>query len=373
MNTTKLTKLHYSKDQEAAFHQALMTEAQAYLKEKGDHHFANNALLLKNGLMLLFCIICYLLSLHQHSIGLFALYYFGFVMLAMLANINAQHDACHNVLFRTRLANRIFGRLVTLPLGVDPHYWQTRHVDYHHIYPNIDSYDLDMEENGVFRQSPFQKWYPHMRFQPFYWPLVASLSLPYIAWVFDWSDHLGRTPLAMDKKTLTGLKGWGLFLGSKILHFIIALFIPIVFLSDVGISWYHVLLVYFLAQMLASLIVVTLFLGTHWSDTEFYSAPENGLFSHGWYHQQLTTCCDWYPSPRILNELLGGINLHLTHHLFPNWSHRHYPALQIIIERLAKEYQLPYRMLSYVELLTQQQKFIRKMAEKPIKTSNTRN
>ena len=66
-----------------------------------------------------------------------------------------------------------------------------------------------------------------------------------------------------------------------------------------------------------------------------------------------------------MNELLGGLNLHLTHHLFPGWSHRHYSALMLIVERLAKEYQLPYRRLSYPELLTSQLKFISKMAQKP--------
>lgn len=365
MKNNRLTKLQYAKDKESAFHQALMIEAQTYLDNRVDHRFANKTLLLKNIFMLLLCMVCYLLSLYQHTIWLFVAYYFGFVLFAMLANINGQHDACHNVLFRSRLANRIFGRIVTLPLGVDPHYWQTRHVDYHHIYPNIADYDLDMEENGIFRQSPFQKWYPHMRYQPYYWPIVASFSLPYIAWVFDWSDHLGKTPLVRDQKTLRGLKGWMFFLGSKLLHFILALFIPIIVLNAVGINWYTVLLVYLLSQMLASLIVVILFLGTHWSDPEFYTAPQDGKFSHGWYHQQLTTCCDWYPSPMILNELLGGVNLHLTHHLFPSWSHRHYPALQVIIERLAKQYQFPYRKISYRELFLQQQRFIRKMAEKP--------
>lgn len=361
MSTKPLPKLHYSNYAETAFHQRLMSEAEAYLTQKGDHRYANSTLICKNLLLLVLCGLCYLLSLQQVTVWLFALYYFGFVMLAMLANINAQHDACHNVLFRTPLANRIFGRLVTLPLGVDPHYWRVRHVDYHHIYPNMEKYDLDMEENGVFRQTPFQKWYPHMRYQTYYWPFITGLSLPYIAWVFD--DQLGKTSLAADNKTLTGIRG--LFLASKILHFTIALILPMYILASVGISWYLVLLVYLLTQMLSSLFVVCLLLGTHWVDPAFYTVPKNNQIEHGWYHQQFTTCCDWYPSPKILNELLGGLNLHLTHHLFPGWSHRHYSALMLIVERLAKEYQLPYRRLSYPELLTSQLKFISKMAQKP--------
>ena len=360
----QLLPLSYSNEKEAAFHNALMKAATHYLTEKKDHRFADRRLLIKNIITLLLCIACYIISLLQSNTWLFAGCYFSFIMLAMLTNINAQHDACHNVLFRSRLANRVFGRVVTLPLGIDPDYWRTRHVDYHHIYPNIQYYDLDAEENGVLRQTPFQRWYPHMRFQQYYWPITAALSLPYIAWVFDWSDRLGKTPLA-EKKLLLGWKGWGLFLGSKILHFILALAIPIIILTPQGITWPIILLIYFLTQMLASLIVVSLLLGTHWATPSFYNAPNNGKMPHGWYHHNFTTSCDWNPTPQKLDELFGGLHLHLTHHLFPSWSHRHYPALSSIVKQLAEEHLLPYRCLGYRQIMKEQQQFLKKMGQKP--------
>lgn len=359
-----LPRLSYSNANEADFHKALMTAASNYLKEKNDHRFADARLHIKNAFTMGLCLIFYILCLQQTNTWLFASYYFGFIMLAMLTNINGQHDACHNVLFRSRRANRIFGRLVTLPLGLDPDYWRTRHVEYHHIYPNIEFYDLDAEENGVIRQTPFQKWFPHMRFQQYYWPFVVSLSLPYIAWVFDWSDRLGKTPL-VEKKLLTGWLGWALFLGSKILHFILTLVIPILVLSSYGIGWPTIVATYFLTQMLASIIVVSLLLGTHWATPTFYNAPVNGKMAHGWYHHNFTTSCDWNPKPQMLDELFGGLHLHLTHHLFPGWSHRHYPALSKIVGQLAKEHNLPYRCLSYRQIIKEQQVFLKKMGQKP--------
>lgn len=364
-----LPKLCYSIEQETTFHHELMAAASAYLSKKNDHRFANARLLTKNAITLLLCIVFYWLSLNQNNPWLFFICYFMFIMLTMVTNINAQHDACHNVLFRSRLANRLVGRLVTLPLGIDPDYWRTRHVDYHHIYPNIESYDLDMEEKGVLRQTPFQTWYPHMRYQQYYWPITAALSLPYIAWFFDWSDRLGKTPL-VEKKLLTGWQGWCLFLSSKILHFIIALVIPILVLADHGIGWPTVLSTYLMTQMLASLIVVSLLLGTHWSKPTFYPAPHHGKMQHGWYHHNFTTSCDWNPTPQKLDELFGGLNLHLTHHLFPGWSHRHYPALAVIVEQLAQKHQLPYRCLSYREIMIQQQQFIKQMGQKPNEPQN---
>lgn len=359
-----LPPLSYINDKETEFHQALMSASANYLAQNNDHRFADTRMLVKNGLTLLCCGLFYILSLNQTNTWLFSLCYFGFIMMAMLVNVNAQHDASHNVFFRSPLANRILSRIITLPLGLDPDYWRTRHVVYHHVYPNIEHYDLDTEENGFLRQTPFQKWFPHMRFQQYYWPVIAALSLPYIAWVFDWSDRLGKTPLA-EKKILAGWQGWLLFLGSKIMHFTLVLIIPIMMASHHGISWQAILVTYLLTQMLASLIVVVLLLGTHWANATFYPAPEDGKMQHGWYQHNFATACDWNPSPQKLDELFGGLHLHLTHHLFPGWSHRHYPALAKIVQELAQEHQLAYRCIGYKQLFKEQQQFLKQMGQNP--------
>ncbi|MBE1043055.1 fatty acid desaturase, partial [Escherichia coli] len=50
-----------------------------------------------------------------------------------------------------------------------------------------------------------------------------------------------------------------------------------------------------------------------------------------------------------LGYWLGGANLHLTHHLFPHWSHRHYPALSRIIGEVAPRFGIDYRLLELGE------------------------
>lgn len=359
-----LPKLSFELETEADFHAELKMLSHDYLIKKKDHRFANSALLIKNFSALFLGFACYVVSLMQNNVWLFGLFYCLFMVLIMFVNLNAQHDACHNVFLRSNKANRILGRIITLPFGIDPDYWRIRHVDYHHIYPNIKDYDLDIEENSIFRQSPFQKWFPHMKYQSFYWPLIAGLSLLYIAWVFDWSDRFNKTPLA-EKKALSGWRGWSLFLGSKMLHFILMIIVPIFILSKHEISWIAVIAIYLAAQMFVSLITVLLLLGTHWATPNFYEAPKEGKMSHGWYYYQFTTSCDWNPKPDIFNHLFGGINLHLTHHLFPSWSHRHYPALRLIVEQLSIKYNLPYHCLTYTEIMKQQRIFIKEMGKDP--------
>ncbi|MEI7348715.1 fatty acid desaturase, partial [Pectobacterium parmentieri] len=327
--TSVLPAKPYPAKGEQAFHRALQRETSAYLRANHDHRFADRGQFIKAGLLFLGCIVCYALSLMQQTAWAFFLSYFSFIMLSMVLNIIVNHDASHNTFFRNRTLNRVVGRIVTLPLGIDPDYWRLRHVDFHHLYPNVEHYDLDTEENGIFRQTPFQRHRSYMRYQHLYWPLVAAFSLPYIAWIFDWADRLGNTPVNAHSAQ-SGRGGWLIFIASKVGHLLLLLVIPIMVGAAHGISPGIVLLSYLLGQMLASLLVVFLLLGTHWAEAEFYAVADAEAMPQGWYQHNFATACDWLPTPRWLEHWTGGLHLHLTHHLFPGWHHRHYPALAAI-------------------------------------------
>lgn len=357
-----LKSLHYPPDGEQAFHQALQREAHQYLSSRGEHRFASRGEWLKALLLLALCSVCYLLCLNQTGSAGFFIAYTLFMLMAMLLNIIVNHDASHGVFSRSARINRAISRLVTLPLGLDPDYWRVRHVHFHHRYANIEHYDLDTEENGIFRQTPFQRWRPWMRWQHLYWPLIAALSLPYLAWVFDWADRCGRTPLA-GRRVLTGLRGWLLFGLSKLLHLLLVLGLPLWAAELHGVSFSVVISAWLCSQLVASLLVVFLLLGTHWAEAEFYQVAPGGRLPQGWYRHNFATACDWLPSPAWLSHFTGGLNLHLTHHLFPGWHHRHYPALAAIIARLAPEHGMHYRCISYRELLRSQQAFLRRMGQ----------
>ncbi|MEX6031810.1 fatty acid desaturase [Providencia hangzhouensis] len=85
-----------------------------------------------------------------------------------------------------------------------------------------------------------------------------------------------------------------------------------------------------------------------------FTAPEDKQIKHGWYHHNFVTACDWLPTPHYLWRLTGGLNYHLTHHIFPHWHHRHYPALARILAQLAQQYDMPYRCIDYKQLVSAQ-------------------
>lgn len=359
---TALRPLVYQPN-EPLLHKAMMQAAQSYLTEAQDHRFANTGSLAKMLLLLVICLTCYGLSLRQHTGGAFFCWYLGFITSGMLLLINVFHDASHNAFFRTRWANVLINRLVSIPLGMDPDCWRVRHVIFHHSHTNIAGYDPDIDENGILRQTPFQRWRPIMRMQHAYWPIVAALTFPWYIWLVDWLDRAGKTRVTAHMAQ-QGWYGWVIFLGSKSAHFILALGIPIYFLSAT-LSAMTIIMVYLLCQMLSSLIFVMLIVGTHWAKANFFEAPETGCIAHDRYHHVFATTFDWQIQPARLGYWLGGMNLHLTHHIFANWNHRHYPALSRVIAQTAQQFGIDYQQLSLPELLRLQQHFLREMGAKP--------
>ncbi len=83
--------------------------------------------------------------------------------------------------------------------------------------------------------------------------------------------------------------------------------------------------------------------------------------AHDWHLHAFLTSCDWSPRPRWLGFWMGGLNHHLTHHLFPTVSHRHYPALAAMVEEVSARHQLGYRNLNYRQLVASQQQFLKSM------------
>jgi linoleoyl-CoA desaturase len=367
MNTTppRFQSAHTS-----PFWPELKAQAQAELASQGPRHFDARSWL-KAALFAAAMGLAYALCLQANTKVGWVLSHMAFLFLAMALAMNLLHDAAHGAVCRSARANRFWRRLVALPVGIDSDIWAVRHVHYHHTYANVEGWDLDTEPNPFLRQTPFQAWSAQYRFQHLHWPLVAALSLPYLAWYADFLDRFGRTPLKRDR-VLPGWQGWLWFFTAKLLHVVIAVLIPAWAASAAGLQlgWGTVLLSYLAGQMLASCVLVALVLGTHWSGVAFFVPPASGRFAHSWPEHAFLTTCDWTarlpgPLPRWVGLGLGGLNWHLTHHLFPTHAHRHYPRLAGVVARVAAQHGLHYRDLAYGELFAAQQRFLREMGQRP--------
>lgn len=354
--------LRFQKNDQA-LRTALNAAAQAWLEAHGEHRRADVAMIGKMLLLLALGGASYGLCFSRETVPGFVGCYFVFITAALLLAINVVHDASHNAFLRGARANRLLNMAISLPLGMDPECWRVRHVIFHHPYTNVQGYDLDIEENGVLRQTPFQRWKPFMRWQRFYWPLVAAMTFPTIIWVFDWQDRAGVTPVGARMNT-QGWRGWAGFLLAKAAHVALCLGLPLYFCTaEIGSG--TVVFAYFFSQAGASLLFVLLILGTHWAKGRFFQPPAEGGFAHGRYEHQFATTFDWKTTPGWISYWLGGMNMHLTHHLFPDWSHRHYAALGDIVARIAPLYGMPYDDAGLGAFVADQQRFLSRMGRSP--------
>lgn len=360
---TQLPPLRFKPARDSAFRRELHAEVEQYLRERGGHRHANVWLHVKCVALAALAALMYAMALQATAAMPFTLWFIASLFAAMLLGMNWLHDGAHRALFRSPWWNRVAARAAGIAVGIDTRYWTIRHVHFHHNYANIEAYDLDIEPNPFLRQTPFHAWAPQYRYQHLYWPLVAALSLPYLVWYSDWLDFFGLTPAGARDRS--GWPGRVVFLACKLVHVLLVLALPLWALHGAGIAWFVVPVAYLLGQMLASCFLVAMILGTHWAEVDFFQAGQDGSMPHDWYEHAFLTACDWTPRPRWLGYFFGGLHLHLTHHLFPTYSHRHYPALAAIVADVAARHQLRYRNLGYRQLFASQQVFLKAMGREP--------
>jgi linoleoyl-CoA desaturase len=75
----------------------------------------------------------------------------------------------------------------------------------------------------------------------------------------------------------------------------------------------------------------------------FPEADEEGGISNNYIRHIFDTTVDYARGNPFATWILGGLNLHVIHHMFPGICHVHYPALTKIVKSTAEEYGLSYR------------------------------
>jgi fatty acid desaturase len=76
---------------------------------------------------------------------------------ALLAAINIGHDGAHAALARPRWINDVALYTTFMLIGADPYLWRMRHVRSHHVFPNVNGCDIDIDSNlflAAFAQPP---------------------------------------------------------------------------------------------------------------------------------------------------------------------------------------------------------------------------
>jgi linoleoyl-CoA desaturase len=280
-----------------------------------------------------------------------------FGLFALLLAINVGHDAAHHSLVKGNFLNQLLQCAAFLPLGVDAYLWRLRHARSHHMFPNVNGCDIDIDHNPFFRLSPNQpsRWY--FRHQAAYAPVMYCLVALHTIW---WQDlaYLRKKDLANLRDLHHGRLRVAQFVLCKFLYVALVLAVPLLALS---LPWWDVVLNYLAANFAVSLMFVFLLIGTHFStEAEFPAPSPDGSLPFTWSEHVLRTSVDWSPSS-LITFWLGGINAHAAHHLFPHLPHAYYGRISPIIEDAARAFGLPYHRTSFTGIVDSHFRFLARL------------
>lgn len=250
---------------------------------------------------------------------------------------NIMHDGAHGSFSDHKWLNNIAAFSLNL-LGGSSFMWNMKHNVIHHAYTNIDGVDDDIDIKPWMRMSETQPRHTLHKYQHIYfWVLYALL---YILWVFvlDYQKYFKQRIGAMALKKMSTADHL-VFWGFKALFLVLFVGLPI---YTVGFTAWVIGFLSF--SLVAGLVISIVFQLAHTVEHTHFPMPHEvtGKLEDEWAIHQIKTTANFAPKSKIISWFVGGLNFQVEHHLFPNISHVHYPAISKIIKQACREFGVEY-------------------------------
>jgi linoleoyl-CoA desaturase len=105
---------------------------------------------------------------------------------------------------------------------------------------------------------------------------------------------------------------------------------------------FKVVFLYYIAHFMGlSFFITTIFLIAHVTNVQKLPMSKEDA-PKDWAIRQLETTADFAVNNKFLGFAIGGLNFQVEHHIFPNICSIHYPAIQEIVKRMSKEWNINY-------------------------------
>lgn len=282
--------------------------------------------------------------------------YVLFGISGILLAFNASHDAVHDTLFTKKAHNRIAHYLIFNLQGVNATLWKKRHISSHHIFPNVDGCDADIDDNPFIRLSRIHKFKWNHKFQHLYAPLI------YCVYTLHWI--LVKDFIYLSKKEVANMKNLSYSVGFvlelvllKLLYLVLVVLIPCYF-SELDIK--HFVISFLIMHCFISIFFVLTLIISHLTTlTSFPTADKNGFLPTCYHEHQLAVSLDYHPTSKLANWIFGGFNSHAAHHLFPNLPHTVYTQITPTIQEVAAKFSLPYNQLTMIKAIRSHFKYLK--------------
>ncbi|WP_340203012.1 fatty acid desaturase family protein [Ascidiimonas sp. W6] len=335
------TSIRFSRKDSAQFFKTLNSRVNSYFKENNLKRTGNWKLHVKTVVMFSIFLTPYFLILTldmNQWIQLLLTVVIGIGMAGV--GMNVMHDGNHGSYSSKKWLNNLMGSSIYILAG-NAYNWKVQHNVLHHTYTNIHGHDEDLENSDLIRFSVHAKWKRFHRFQHYY--SIFLYGLLTINWAitsdFKQMRRYVKAKLSYGKFPSVTTR-WSILIITKILYAAIWIVIPMLVLE---ISWWKILIGFFVMHYTAGLILSVVFQLAHViKEAETPLPDETGSMKNTWAIHQLFTTVNFSTKNRIVNWFTGGLNHQVEHHIFPNISHVHYTKISKIVKETAKEFNLPY-------------------------------
>ena len=311
------------------FYQDVLTRVYSYLGSKGHQ---TNWLLFEIFLTLIACILSYVCMYSVEGV----MRWFAVIVYASCRTRLgfAMHHGNHSAISSNSWLNRTIGYLMDF-IGASSDIWRIQHDAWHHSYPNDVTVDTDARIGAPFFRlhSAVSKHWCQKILQPFV--LVLLTGVTGVKWVIgdishavtgQFSGHL-LSPVLMARIRIAAIFRffWILF---------IWVYIPYLFVSHSD-----AFMIWLVGVLITGYQLALTFLVNH-IQAPYSLKPQVSLH---WAVEQVFETTNWSSGHHFWNWVSGGLNHQIEHHLFPNVSYYHYPAISHIVKRCCIDHGLPYR------------------------------
>ena len=337
----KKVTLKFSRKDRANFFRTLNSRVNKYFRENNIKRTGNWKVWLKTLIMFSLFLVPYALILTLNMspwLQVILVFVMGIGMAGV--GMNVMHDGNHGSFSNKDWINKLMGSSIYILAG-NVYNWKVQHNVLHHTYTNVHGHDEDLDAGRILRFTKHAQWKWYHRFQHYYSILLYGLLT--INWAIT-TDFV-QMKRYMKRKLSYGefpnpFVNWSTLVVSKVIYLGIWILLPILILK---LSWWKILIGFFLMHYTAGLILSVIFQLAHIMDEAEMPMPENdGSLKNTWAIHQLKTTVNFSPKNKFINWFTGGLNHQVEHHIFPNISHIHYGKIAEIVKKTAKEFNLPY-------------------------------
>ncbi len=323
------------------FFEILKNRVDSYFTDNKISKNANTTMIIKSIVLLSGYFIPFILILLLQP-SFYILLSFWMLMGISIAGIgmSIMHDANHGSYSKNSTVNYLLGHTLNL-IGGSVSNWKYQHNVLHHTYTNVAGIDDDIQDRLVLKFSPHSNAKYFHRFQKYYAFFLYGITTLY--WVFakDFIQLSQFTKRGVNTSTPKEIREMLVrIIFDKALYLFVLIGVPVLFFNS---ALWEILIGFFIMHFLAGLILTVVFQLAHTVEGSAHPLPNNtGTIENNWAIHQLSTTVNFSPQNKFLSWYVGGLNYQIEHHLFSKICHVHYPAIAHIIEKTAKEYNIPY-------------------------------